>query len=400
MKPTIRAAIALLLLAAPAAGAVEPWQFTVNNPGPVLGETPIWFQVDAAPGAYLVRPEGKGPALAAQVYKDAGKTYLAVVLPALDQGTNGFEVTQAADSAAAPGVVLTDEGPNVAVTVGGKPLTEYVSNVGPKPFFFPLIGPTGAPVTRAFPMKKVAGEKLDHPHHRSLWFNHGKVNGVDFWSEMPGHGTIKETSKLTKLGGPAVGILRTTDDWIGSDGKKVCEDERVARFYNTKGARVIDFDFTVKASEGPLTFGDTKEGSFGVRVASSMDVTAKQGGKIINAEGLTDDAAWGKPSAWVDYVGPVNGKTVGIAILNHPTSVRYPTTWHVRTYGLFAANPFGNREFDPKSGRSGDLVVPQGKSITFRYRVILHAGDTTAAQVAAANSAYASLAIGVEKAKP
>ncbi len=125
-----------------------------------------------------------------------------------------------------------------------------------------------------------------------------------------------------------------------------------------KTARIIDFDFRIFASDGPVTFGDTKEGMFGIRVASSMDVTRKQGGRITNAEGLTDEKAWGKPSPWVDYVGPVKDKIVGIAIINHPLSFRYPTTWHVRTYGLFAANPFGWHDF----GRPerGDYTIPGG----------------------------------------
>jgi methane monooxygenase PmoA-like len=161
----------------------------------------------------------------------------------------------------------------------------------------------------------------------------------------------------------------------------------VARIFNTKAARVLDFDITIKATAGPVTFGDTKEGMFGLRVASSMDVNRKKGGKITNAEGITDDAAWGKASPWVDYTGPVGGETVGIAILNHPDSFRYPTTWHVRTYGLFAANPFGWHDF----GRSekGDYTIPDGERISFRYRVIFHKGDTASADIDASFKTYA-----------
>ena len=130
-------------------------------------------------------------------------------------------------------------------------------------------------------------------------------------------------------------------------------------FYRTEGSRIIDFEITLKATDGPVTFGDTKEGMFGLRVASSMDVNKKKGGKITNAEGLTDDQAWGKASPWVDYTGPVEGKTVGIAILNHPRSFRYPTTWHVRTYGLFAANPFGWHDFG--LGEVGEYTLPGGR---------------------------------------
>src|SRR5262249_14260999 len=138
-------------------------------------------------------------------------------------------------------------------------------------------------------------------------------------------------------------------------------------------------EITLKATAGPVTFGDTKEGMFGLRVASSMDVKNKKGGKITNAEGITDDDAWGKESPWVDYTGPVEGKTVGVAILNHPDSFRFPTTWPVRTYGLFAANPFGGHDFGQK--RSGEHVVPAGGSIRFAFRVILHEGDTASAHL-------------------
>jgi hypothetical protein len=150
---------------------------------------------------------------------------------------------------------------------------------------------------------------------------------------------------------------------------------------------MIDFEVTVKATAGAVAFGDTKEGAFGLRVASSMDVKRGQGGKITNAEGITDLAAWGKSSPWVDYAGPVERQTVGIAILNHPTSFRFPTTWHVRDYGLFAANPFGWHDFG--RGESGTHTIPAGGTMVLRYRVILHRGDTASADVPRAFEAYA-----------
>ena len=249
------------------------------------------------PGDYVLQADGDDKSLPAQVFQDDGKRYLGVVLDHVT-GSAPEQYTlrrEPKSELTPPGVELRRKGPNVEVVVGGKPLTEYVTDDGPKPYYFPVIGPTGAAVTRAFPMKTVEGEDKDHPHQRSLWFTHGKVNGVDFWSEMKGHGSIKETAKKTVAGGSAVGLIRTTDDWIGPDGRKVCEDERVVRFYDTAKARVFDFDITLKATDGPVTFGDTKEGMFGVRVASSMDVDKKKGGKITNAEGLTDDKAWGSP---------------------------------------------------------------------------------------------------------
>jgi hypothetical protein len=168
----------------------------------------------------------------------------------------------------------------------------------------------------------------------------------------------------------------------------------VVTIYDTAGPRIVDFAITIKAGDSPVTFGDTKEGMFGLRLASSMDVTrtvakkkVKGGGKITNAEGITDLEAWGKASPWVDYVGPVEGQILGVAILNHPESFRYPTTWHVRDYGLFAANPFGWHDFGMK--QPGEHTIPAGGSITFGYRVILHKGDTASANIPAEFQAYA-----------
>ena len=151
----------------------------------------------------------------------------------------------------------------------------------------------------------------------------------------------------------------------------------------------IDFDVTMKASDGPLKFGDTKEGSFGLRVAETMKVDAKQGGQIVNSEGQQDAAAWGQPAAWCEYHGPVNGKTVGIAVLNHPQSFRFPTYWHVRTYGLYAANPFGLKDFT-KGKLDGNHQVEAGQSLLLCYRVLIHKGDEKEGQVAEAFTRYAA----------
>ena len=378
------------LAASGVAFAAEPHRLKVSGDGRTSGEAPIVVECPAtsSPGDYSLTSNDGKTALRGNVFKDAGKTYLGVLLePRLSEGPVSFDLPSVATSPTpGAGVELIPHGRRIEVRVDGKLVTEYIPDDGPKPYFFPVIGPSGAAMTRAFPMKKVEGEKYDHPHHRSFWFTHGSVNKVDFWSEIPGHGRIVETSRPTVVGGLAVGTIRTTDDWLAPDGKKVCEDERVVRIYATKKGRVLDFDVNLTASEGPVTFGDTKEGMFGLRVASSMDVTAKKGGKIVNAEGVEDKAAWGKPSPWVDYTGPVDGKTVGVAILNHPSSFRYPTTWHVRDYGLFAANPFGWHDFGQKT--SGEYVLPKGESIRFRYRVILHDGDTASAALPAAFQAY------------
>jgi Methane oxygenase PmoA len=379
----------LTLFSTVSAAEADRWQLTVRTARPGAGDLPILVEVSPSlpVGDYVLEMPGASGPIATQVFGETGKRWLGSVLPSVPiQGAYSLRPRSSSDGAIPAGFRLHPRGPNIAIQLDGSLVSEYRTDIGAKPFLFPLVGPTGSSYTRAYPMETLAGEDRDHPHQRSFWFTHGKVNGIDFWSEEGGHGTIKETARKSVVSGPVLGRLCTSDDWIGPDGRKVCEDERTLTFYKTGNARVIDFEIVLKASLGPVTFGDTKEGMFGLRVASSMDVDRKRGGRIINAEGLVDGQAWGKPSSWVDYSGPVNGKTVGIAILNHPRSFRYPTTWHVRTYGLFAANPFGWHDFG--LCKPGDYTLPAGGKLRFAYRVILHEGDAGSARIADAFERY------------
>jgi len=279
----------------------------------------------------------------------------------------------------------TDRG--VAIKIDGKLFAEYLTDVNGTPVVWPIIGPTGKPVTRAYPMADQPGERQDHPHHRSLWFTHGDVNGLSFW-----HREHIKHLEFTRVQSGESAVVETRNQWVTPEGKPVCEDRRTLTFGTDGQARWIDFDITVKALDQPVKFGDTKEGTFGVRVAASMKVDAGQGGKIVNSEGQTDRDAWGKPAAWVDYHGPIDGKTVGIAIFNHPSSFRFPTYWHVRTYGLFAANPFGLHDFKGDKTADGSHVLQPGETMTLRYRVYLHLGDEAAGKVAKAYAAYSKQA--------
>ncbi len=285
-------------------------------------------------------------------------------------------------------VTVKESPQGVTVELDGLPFTTYLVKSGSKPILWPVIGPTGKRVTRNWPMETgVPGETdRDHPHQRSLWFSHGDVNGIDFWSE--GKGRIEHREFVKVAGGPEA-VIVTKNDWLSPDGsQRICQDERTLRFGGDKDRRWIDFDITITATDGPVVFGDTKEGSFGVRTASSMRVDSKKGGRIVNSEGQQDKAAWGKPAAWVDYQGPVDGEQQGIAILNHPSSFRFPTYWHVRTYGLFAANPWGLSDFTA-GAKKGQYTLPAGESLTLRYRVLLHTGDEKSAGIAEAFADYA-----------
>ena len=275
----------------------------------------------------------------------------------------------------------------VTIKINGELFSEYLIKSGNKPVLYPLIGPTGKAMTRAYPLEAKEGEKNDHIHQRSLWFTHGDVNGVSFWDENPKSGTIEHQEFLEVRGGDTAQVI-ARNDWRDATGHKICEETRAMNFGANEASRWLDFKISLTASEGVIVFGDTKEGSFGIRIAETIKVEAGKGGKIVSSEGKTDVAAWGQRAAWVDYHGPVDDEQVGIAILNHPSSFRYPTWWHVRPYGLFAANPFGQKSFEPGSD-TGAHTLPRGETLTLRYRVILHAGDEKTGKIADAFESYA-----------
>ena len=248
-------------------------------------------------------------------------------------------------------------------------------------------------MTRGYPMRDASeAERSDHIHHRSFWFTHGEVNGVDFWAETDGHGVIEQT-KLIKAEGGKNAVIETANDWKSSDGEKVLSDRRRITFGGDADMRWIDFDITLIASAGDVQFGDTKEGSFGIRIPGTMKVDAKKGGRIVNSEGDSDKGAWGKPAKWVDYTGPVGSETVGIAILYHPSSFHFPCRWHVRTYGLFAANPFGHHHFVGEKKKTDGVRLAEGETLKLRYRVLFHKGTTDEAEIGEQFLAYEKLAI-------
>jgi hypothetical protein len=270
-----------------------------------------------------------------------------------------------------------------------------------KPYFWPLNGPGGAVVTRSWPMEKAEegdkGEMTDHVHQKSAWFTHGDVipeglelkqkvkgvEGIDFWAEGRGHGVIA----CTKVGTPEQKGNRarvvTTNEWRTADGEKVMDETRTIQLINFGDARLFIVDSDLVASVVPIKFGDTKEGSFGVRVRKSL-TESKGKGTLTNAEGdVHAGKVWGKRSAWCDYSGPVGDVTAGIAIFADPTNPM-ATCWHSRDYGLMAANPFGRA----KSGFSGarenkDLVhLAKGEHLKMRYGILLHRGDVNEGKVA------------------
>jgi sugar phosphate isomerase/epimerase len=267
------------------------------------------------------------------------------------------------------GVKITELADKLRVEINGKLFTEYNFKDVPRPYFYPVIGPTGEPVIRHWPMKEGLDEgddKRDHVHQRSLWYTHGEVNGQDFWGEGEKSGKIVHDKFLKVSSGRKVGIIQSRNKWVAANGEVVCTDTRMHKFYNRARGQIMDFEITIHASEGKVVMGDTKEGSMAIRLAPTMRLKGKVGkGHILNSEGHRDGETWGKRAAWCDYYGPVEDEIVGVAIFDHPQNPKHPTWWHVRDYGLFAANPFGVHNFEEKPKGTGDITIGAGESLTF-----------------------------------
>ena len=295
-----------------------------------------------------------------------------------------------ASFAAEDGVQIKNLEGKARIEINGELFTEYCYTGAPHLYCYPLLGPGGVRMNRDFPMQTTTpNEEQDHKHHRSLWYAHGDVNGVDFWSEEAHAGRIQHVKFLEIQSGKFAGWIRSTNQWVNDEGGLICSDVTTLRVFNRpKSERLFDFEITLFAANKDLILGDTKEGTMAVRLNEALRLkpnkanVGKPVGSILQSTGAKDEETWGKRASWCDYHGLIDGKRVGIAIFDHPHNPRHPTHWHVRDYGLFAANPFGVHDFEKKPKGTGNLVIPAGRSLTFRYRFLIHEGDTDAAKVA------------------
>ena len=291
-------------------------------------------------------------------------------------------------------VKVTKGSGRLEVEVEGKPYGAlYVGPEVQKPYFYPLRAASGQIVTRMYPMENVPGESRDHRHHRGLWFTHGDVNGFDFWAETAPaskQGRVRLNRIVGVGSGETRGSLHVLFDWVDPEGRVLLTEDRTMTFQTAPGLRTIDFDATLTAKV-TVRFGDTKEGTFAIRLAEPLRGAKGGTGRMVNASGAeTEQNVWGKPSPWVDYAGELGGEKVGIAIFDHPANLRHPTFWHARGYGLFAANPFGERDFLHDKNRDGGVTLEPGQAQRFRYRVVIHPDGAGSAGIAEMYRKYAA----------
>lgn len=293
----------------------------------------------------------------------------------------------------------------------GKLLTAYCYfDSTEKPVLFPLKTVTGNTVTRGWPVAPRAGERTDHPHHVGLWFNYESVNGLDFWNnsaaippdKKPNYGSIKHKRVVEKriVGNQA--RLVTLSNWVNSSGEVLLEETTTFDFSVSGNTLVIDRRSSLKAVAEKVLFKDVKDGALGIRVARSLELPSTQQdnfvdasgnvttvpqlnndgvtGNYFNRENVQGDSTWGKRSDWTVLQGKKDGEDIAIAIIDHPRNIGYPTYWHARGYGLFAANPFGQKVFS-KGAHELNFELVKDKPVTLRYRVLIHSGQLDAAAI-------------------
>lgn len=276
-------------------------------------------------------------------------------------------------------VQVSQEGEHIAIEIDGKTTsTFYFGSDVTKPYLWPLRTASGIELTRHWPMETNNKDAHDHIHHRGLWFAHSLVNGIDFWNSDPsyhkdtmGHQVVTGIEQAE--GGADSGTIKAVIEWRGPTGQVLLTEKR--GFVFQKGdPRIIDLDIVLTARQD-VTFGDEKDGVLGIRLARELN-------QMTSSEGCKQEAGcWGKRADWVDVSGAFGSSQAGVTVFENPDNPRYPTYWHVRDYGLLAANIFGVRFFTNNSTADGSMKLQTGQKLHFRYRIILHSGDAASAKL-------------------
>lgn len=289
------------------------------------------------------------------------------------------------------------------IIIDGKFFTSYCwpENVY-KPILYPVCTSAGTEITRGYPLKPRTGEQTDHMHQVGIWLTYGNVNGLDFWGngsrgyKEPTGGEIRHMSIDRVQSKNGEGLLGTTSEWITPTGKVLLREQTDFHFSGKGNLRIIDRITKLTAQDTDVLFSDTKEGMFGMRVARQLELTSNTpvtlidstgrpsavkdtlnlgvSGNYLSSEGVEGDAVWGKRAKWMELNGNIGDEQISIIICDHPENPGFPTYWHARGYGLFAANPFGWKDFT--AGKEElHFSIPAKKSIKIRYRVIVSSGQ-------------------------
>jgi hypothetical protein len=308
-------------------------------------------------------------------------------------------------------VVSNESAQRVDVLIDGKPFTSYIwSDKLKTPVLYPVRSAEGTLVTRGFPLEPRAGERVDHPHHIGLWFNYGDVNGVDFWNNsvaLPAErqkvmGTVVHRRVVSTKSGKDRGELVVELEWMMPDGQPALKETAKYIFHAGPKERSIDRIATLTALAKQVVFKDNKEGLIGFRVRRELEQPTNEplvftdssgkptevkvldntgvSGLYRSSEGKTGDAVWGSRARWTMLSGKVAEETITLVIFDHPQNTGFPTYWHARGYGLFAANPLGQEVFSNGKEKLNFTLEP-GKSVTFCYRFAIISGPASAEDV-------------------
>jgi hypothetical protein len=285
----------------------------------------------------------------------------------------------------------------VDVLFDSQPFTSYQwPDVIKKPVLFPIRTDRGGVITRGWPLEPRPGEATDHRHHVGLWLNYGNVNGVDFWGHStpdPKKGTIFHRGITATSGGHGRGQLGVTCEWVMPDGNVVLHEETRFVFSGGAGRRVIDRSSALTAVNGPVRFEDNKEGTFGLRVGSELehpsDKNPKGTGHYHSSEGFEGEAVWGTRGRWNMLTAQLEGAPVTVVIFDHPHNPGFPTYWHARPWGLFAANPLGQKALS--GGKETlDFALAKGADARFAYRVLILTRQATPEEIEAEYKVFLS----------
>jgi hypothetical protein len=302
-------------------------------------------------------------------------------------------------------IVRSMKDSRIEVLIGGKPFTTFMfPDSLEKPVLYPLRTANGTIVTRGFPLNPKPGEPTDHPHHIGLWFNFENVNGLDFWNNSYAipkekknqYGWIR-TDKILQTTGGRTGILVYHANWTNQQKEILLEETTRFEFSGDTNQRIIDRITTLKADK-EVVFNDAKDGMLGLRLAHELQIPATDdqkftdnkgnvtvvkggtdniaNGNYLTSAGKTGNDAWSTRGTWCKVYAKMGADSVSIVIIDHPKNPNYPTFWHARGYGLFAANPLGEKVFT--NGKSAfNLKLKPEESVTFKYRIVIENGEET-----------------------